>query len=320
MRMSKALRIGTRGSALALQQTQVVVDLLMTARPDVAIEVITIRTTGDKILDVPLAKIGDKGLFVKEIEEALLAGRIDWAVHSVKDLPSRLPAGLQVGILAAREDPSDVLVARPGLTLATLPEKAVIGTSSLRRRAQLLHWRPDLDIVPIRGNVDTRVRKLATEGLDGIVVAAAGLLRLGWHDRITDVIPPDICLPAVGQGALGIEMRQDDQTAQALFAPFTALSTQAAVVAERSFLARLEGGCQVPIAALATVDGDRVMLRGMISAVDGLPLLRGERWGRLEAPERLGVELAEDLLQRGATDILHQVYAATRLAGEVNSP
>jgi hydroxymethylbilane synthase len=318
--MSKALRIGSRGSALALQQTQVVVDLLRTARPDVSIEIITIRTTGERILDVPLAKIGDKGLFVKEIEEALLEGRIDWAVHSVKDLPSRLAAGLQVGILAAREDPSDVLVARPGLTLATLPEKAVIGTSSLRRRAQLLHWRPDLEIVPIRGNVDTRLRKLATEGLDGIVVAAAGLLRLGWRDRITDFIPPEICLPAVGQGALGVEMRQDDQMAQALFAPFTGLSTQAAVVAERSFMARLEGGCQVPIAALATVDGDRMMLKGMISAVDGLPLLRGERWGRLEAPERLGVELAEDLLQRGATDILHQVYAATRLAGKVNPP
>ena len=318
--MANVLRIGTRGSALALQQTQVVVDLLTATQPDIPIEIITIRTTGDKILDVPLAKIGDKGLFVKEIEEALLEGRIDWAVHSVKDLPSQLAAGLHVVILAAREDPSDVLVARPGLTLATLPEKAVIGTSSLRRRAQLLHWRPDLHIVPIRGNVDTRLRKLATEGLDGIVVAAAGLLRMGWHDRITDIIPTDICLPAVGQGALGVEMRHDDEAAQALFAPLTALPTQAAVVAERSFLARLEGGCQVPIAALANVDGDRIVLNGMISAVDGLPLLRGERWGRIEAPEHLGVELAEELLQRGATDILRQVYATARLVGKVNPP
>jgi hydroxymethylbilane synthase len=318
--MTKALRIGTRGSPLALQQTQVVVDLLTAVRPDVPIEIITIRTTGDKIVDVPLAKIGDKGLFVKEIEEALLADRIDWAVHSVKDLPSQLAAGLQVGILAAREDPSDVLVARPGLTLATLPEKAVIGTSSLRRRAQLLHWRPDLEIVPIRGNVDTRLRKLATEVLDGIVVAAAGLLRMGWHDRITDIIPAAICLPAVGQGALGVEMRRDDETAQALFAPLTARPTQAAVAAERGFLARLEGGCQVPIAALAKVDGDTIVLKGMISATDGFPLLQGERWGRIEAPERLGVELAEELLRRGATDILRQVYATARLAGEVNPP
>ena len=318
--MSKSFRIGTRGSALALQQTQVVVDRLTAAKPDVPIEIITIRTTGDKILDVPLAKIGDKGLFVKEIEEALLDGRIDWAVHSVKDLPSQLAAGLHVGILAAREDPSDVLVARPGLTLATLPPKAIIGTSSLRRRAQLLHWRPDLDIVPIRGNVDTRLRKLAAEGLDGIVVAAAGLLRMGWQNRITDIIPPDICLPAVGQGALGVEMRHDDEAAQALFAPLTALPTQAAVVAERSFLARLAGGCQVPIAALAEVDGDRIVLRGMISAVDGLPLVQGERWGRLEAPECLGIELAEKLLQRGATDILRQVYATTRMSREVNHP
>jgi hydroxymethylbilane synthase len=318
--MSRALRIGTRGSALALRQTQVVVELLRTAQPDLRIEIITIRTTGDKVLDIPLAQIGEKGLFVKEIEEALLDGSIDWAVHSVKDLPSQLAAGLQVRILAVREDPSDVLVARHGLTLTTLPSKATIGTSSLRRRAQLLHWRPDLEIVPMRGNVDTRLRKLASEGLDGIVLAAAGLQRLGWHDRITDIIPPDICLPAVGQGALGVEMRNDDESAQTLFEPLTTPSTQAAVVAERSFLARLEGGCQVPIAALAKVDGDSIVLRGMISAVDGQPLLRGEHRGALDAPERLGIELAEQLLQRGATDILQQVSTTARLAREVNRP
>src|SRR5919109_4125026 len=234
--MLRSIRIGTRGSALALQQTQIAVDALHAAWPDMTVEVVEIRTMGDRIQDVPLAKIGDKGLFVKEIEEALLDGRIDWAVHSVKDLPSQLPKGLSLGMLAPRVDPRDALVARQGLTLATLPEKAVIGTSSLRRRAQLLHWRPDLEIVPIRGNVDTRLRKLETDGLDGIVVAAAGLVRMGWEARICDIIPPEICLPAVGQGALGVEMRNDDGQAQALFQPLTSHATQAAVTAERRFL------------------------------------------------------------------------------------
>ena len=310
--MLRSIRIGTRGSALALQQTQVVVDLLNSAWPDVTVEIVILKTTGDKILDVPLAKIGAKGLFVKEIEDALLDGRIDWAVHSVKDLPSELPAGLSVAILAAREDPRDALVARHGLTLATLPEGALIGTSSLRRRAQLLHWRPDLHIVPIRGNVDTRLRKLASEGLDGIVVAAAGLIRMGWEARISDIIPLEICLPAVGQGALGVEMRSGDAVAQALFQPLTSLATQAAVTAERSFLAHLQGGCQVPIAAWASVEGGQIFLRGVISTVDGGTLLRGERWGTLEAPERLGAELAEELLRRGGGAILQDIYGAAR--------
>jgi hydroxymethylbilane synthase len=313
--MPRSIRIGTRGSALALQQTQVTVDLLKAAWPDLTAEIIEIRTTGDKIQDVPLAKIGDKGLFVKEIEDALLNGRIDWAVHSVKDLPSQLPKGLRVGMIAARVDPRDALVARQGLTLATLPEKAVIGTSSLRRRAQLLHWRPDLAIVPIRGNVDTRLRKLATEGLDGIVVAVAGLMRMGWQARISDIIPPEICLPAVGQGALGVEMRSDDQQAQALFEPLTSPAIQATVSAERSFLAHLEGGCQVPIASWATVEGDQLILRGMISDLDGLTLLRDERRGAMHTPDLLGRELAEALLQRGGAAILRDIYGAAHTSG-----
>jgi hydroxymethylbilane synthase len=312
--MPRSIRIGTRGSALALQQTQIVVDQLKAAWPDLTVDVVEIRTTGDRIQDVPLAKIGDKGLFVKEIEEALLDGRIDWAVHSVKDLPSELPEGLSVGMLAARLDPRDALVARHGLRLATLPEKAVIGTSSLRRRAQLLHWRPDLTIVPIRGNVDTRLRKLETEGLDGIVVAAAGFMRMGWEARISDIIPPEICLPAVGQGALGVEMRRDDAEAQALFRPLTSHATRAAVTAERSFLAHLQGGCQVPIAAWAIAEGDRLWLRGMISDIDGLTLLRGERWGPLHAPEQLGGALAGELLRRGGDVILRDIYGSTRTA------
>jgi hydroxymethylbilane synthase len=318
--MPRLLRIGTRGSALALQQTQVVVDLLKATRPELGIDVVEIRTTGDRIQDVPLVKIGDKGLFVKEIEEALLDGRIDWAVHSVKDLPSELPQGLNVGTLAARGDPRDALVARCGLTLTTLPEKAVLGTSSLRRRAQLLHWRPDLNIVPVRGNVDTRLRKLKADGLDGIVVAAAGLMRMGWEARISDIIPVEICLPAVGQGALGVEMRSDDGAAQALFQPLTCPATQAAVTAERSFLAHLQGGCQVPIAAWAIVEEGRLWLRGMICDVDGLTLVRGERWGLLHAPEALGEALAAELLRRGGDVILRDIYGSTRTSGMGNLP
>jgi hydroxymethylbilane synthase len=313
--MSRSLRIGTRGSALAIQQTQIAVAALHAAWPNLSVDVMHIRTTGDRIQDVPLAKIGDKGLFVKEIEEALLDGRIDWAVHSVKDLPSELPSGLSVGTLAARSDPRDALVARHGLNLATLPENAVIGTSSLRRRAQLLHWRPDLVIVPVRGNVDTRLRKLETDGLDAIVVAAAGLVRMGWEGRISDIIPPEISLPAVGQGALGVEMRSDDEEAHTLFQPLTCTATQATVTAERTFLARLQGGCQVPIAAWATVDDSRLCLRGMISDIDGFTLLKAERWGLVRAPEQVGMVLAEELLQRGGEAILRNIYGSTRSSG-----
>jgi hydroxymethylbilane synthase len=318
--MPRSIRIGTRGSALALQQTQLAVDALHAAWPDLSVDVIHIRTTGDRIQDVPLVKIGDKGLFVKEIEEALLDGRIDWAVHSVKDLPSELPDGLSVGMLAARSDPRDALVARQGLNLATLPEKAVIGTSSIRRRAQLLHWRPDLAIVPMRGNVDTRLRKLETDALDGIVLAVAGLVRMGWEGRISDIIPPEISLPAVGQGALGVEMRSDDAEAHTLFQPLMGADTQAAVSAERSFLARLQGGCQVPIGAWATVDAGRLCLRGMISDIDGRTVLRGERWGMVHAPEQVGVALAEELLQRGGRTILRDIYGSTPRSGVEKSP
>jgi hydroxymethylbilane synthase len=313
--MHSSVRIGTRGSLLALQQTRVVVEQLKAAWPDLSVDIIEIRTTGDRIHDVPLAKIGDKGLFVKEIEDALLNGRIDWAVHSVKDLPSELPNGLSVSMVATRSDPRDVLVARQGLTLSTLPENAVLGTSSLRRRAQLLHWRPDLAIVPLRGNVDTRLRKLEIEELDGIIVAAAGLLRMGWAGRISDFIPPDICLPAIGQGALGVEMRRDDEEAQALFAPLASAVTQATVTAERSFLAHLQGGCQVPIAAWAIAEGKRLFLRGMISDINGFTLLSGERWGVLHAPEQLGEDLAEALLRRGGDAILRDIYGATAHSG-----
>ncbi len=302
--MRTSIRIGTRGSALALQQTRAVIDRLVAACPGLEAESMVFKTKGDKILDVPLAKIGDKGLFVKELEEALLDGRIDLAVHSVKDLPSQLPAGLILRTLTEREDPRDVLVARNGLTLSTLPEKAVIATSSLRRGAQLRHWRPDLNIVPLRGNLDTRLRKLETERLDGIVVAAAGMIRMGWQVRISEIIPPEICLPAVGQGALGVELRADDLATQALLQPLVSMATEAAVSAERSFLGHLEGGCQVPIAAWAAVEEQTIHLRGMLSTVDGATLLRGERWGPADAPDRLGAALADELLARGGDVIL----------------
>jgi hydroxymethylbilane synthase len=204
--------------------------------------------------------------------------------------------------------------------LAALPERAVIGTSSLRRRAQLLHWRPDLTIVPVRGNVDTRLRKLETDGLDGIVLAVAGLTRLGWEGRISDIIPPEICLPAVGQGALGVEMRSDDAEAHALFQPLTCPMTQAAVTAERSFLASLQGGCQVPIAAWATVAGSQICLRGMISDLEGHTLLHGERRGMLDTPERIAVDLAEDLLRRGGEAILRAIYGSIRSSGVGEAP
>jgi hydroxymethylbilane synthase len=204
--------------------------------------------------------------------------------------------------------------------LATLSKNAMIGTSSQRRRAQLLHWRPDLNIVPIRGNVDTRLRKLETDGLDGIVVAAAGLLRMGWEERISDIIPPEICLPAVGQGALGVEMRREDAVAQALFQPLTSATTQAAVTAERSYLAHLQGGCQVPIAAWATAEAGQLRLRGMICGADGVTMLRGERWGLLHAPEQLGKDLAEELLRRGGDVILRDIYGSARTSGTGKPP
>ncbi|MGH8060166.1 MAG: hydroxymethylbilane synthase [Candidatus Entotheonellia bacterium] len=306
--MAMSVRIGTRGSLLALQQTQLVVDRLRAAWPELAVETIRYRTKGDRVLDVPLAKIGDKGLFVRELEEALLAGQIDLAVHSVKDLPSQLPEGLSIRMVLEREDPRDALVARDGLVLATLPEKAIIGTSSLRRRAQLLHWRPDLTIVPLRGNVDTRLRKLKTEGLDGIVIAAAGLERMGWGARISEIIPPDICIPAVGQGALGSEVRAADAAIEALLQPLACRTTEIAVRAERAFLERLQGGCQVPAAAFAHIEGGTIWLRGMLSSVDGASLLRGERYGSVETPDRVGVALAEALLSRGGEAILREIY------------
>jgi hydroxymethylbilane synthase len=284
-----------------------VADRLRRAFPGLAVRLETIKTTGDKILDVPLSQVGGKALFVKEIEEALLAGRVDLAVHSMKDVPTDLPPGLAIAAVTEREDPCDVLISRTGARLMDLPAGARIGTSSLRRKAQLLRLRPDLAVLGLRGNLDTRIRKLETEGLDAIVVAAAGVKRLGLTHRITELLSPDLLLPAIGQGALGIEIRQGDGTATAMVAGLDHPETHAAVLAERGFLRRLEGGCQVPIAAYARVMGDRIALRGLVAGLDGETLIRGERSGPLTDPEGLGTQVAEDLLARGAAEILQAI-------------
>ena len=311
-----ALLLGTRGSQLALWQARHIAGRLEAAWPGLTVQLEIIKTTGDKIQDVPLAKLGGKALFVKEIEEALLDGRVDLAVHSMKDVPTELPTGLQVVAISQREDPLDVLIARTGIGFRDLPRGARVGTSSLRRQAQLLHPRPDLEIIGLRGNLDTRLRKLATEGLDAIVLAAAGVRRLGLFDRVTEVLPPELSLPAIGQGALGIEVRMTSAERGARSAECKGPSvgqlvgvldhpdTHTAVEAERAFLRRLGGGCQVPFAAHAGVTGDRIHLQGLVATPDGRQLIRGERQGRRAAATAVGTALAEDLLARGADQII----------------
>ena len=313
------LVIGTRGSQLALWQANHVAARLRTAFPDLTVTLEAIKTTGDKILDVPLAHVGGKALFVKEIEEALLEQRVDLAVHSMKDVPTVLPAGLDIVAITEREDPFDVLISRTGARFTDLPRGARVGTSSLRRQAQLLHHRPDLSIVALRGNLDTRLRKLDSQALDAIVLAAAGVKRLGWVDRITECLSPDICLPAIGQGALGVEGRvpsgQGDPgalwAATAVGSTLDHRETRAAVLAERAFLRRLEGGCQVPFAAHARISNDRIFIRGLVATPDGCQLVTGERHGFLGEGERVGLDLAEDLLARGAAEILRAVLGRT---------
>jgi hydroxymethylbilane synthase len=330
-----SLVIGTRGSRLALWQAEHVAGRLREAFPAWTMRLETIKTTGDKILDVPLAQVGGKALFVKEIEEALLAGRVDLAVHSMKDVPTELPAGLVIAAMSEREDPLDVLISRTGTKLADLPRGARLGTSSLRRQAQLLHYRPDLTVVGLRGNLDTRIRKLQGEGLDAIVVAAAGVRRLGLAHLITELLPPEILLPAIGQGALGIEIRSqriegggagerggmgegpsrgpEARGREPRMAEVVAVldhpETHGAVQAERAMLARLEGGCQVPIAAHAFVAKEGITLRGLVASLDGKRVVRGEMRGATGSPEAVGTSLAEDLLLRGAAEILHEINA-----------
>jgi hydroxymethylbilane synthase len=299
------LTIATRGSALALWQANHVRDRLLAYEPGLEVSLLILKTKGDLIVDRPLAAVGGKGLFVKEIEEALLDRRADLAVHSMKDVPAELAAGLEMAAVSQREDPADALISRGDVPLAALPVGAAVGTSSLRRACQLRAERPDLTIVPLRGNVPTRLKRLDDGDLDAIVLAAAGLVRLGHGDRISERLEPTRCVPAVGQGVLGIETRTGDDGTRHLVRSSCHHEPDAiCVAAERGFLAELGGGCQTPIAAHARLDGDGLHLAGLIGRPDGSELVRGERRGPRDAPEALGRALAAELCDRGGRAIL----------------
>ncbi|PJA78175.1 MAG: hydroxymethylbilane synthase [Nitrospirae bacterium CG_4_9_14_3_um_filter_51_5] len=307
-RTRSTLIVGTRGSQLAIWQAEWVQRQLKALAPNISVILKRIQTSGDKIQDVPLAKIGGKGLFVKEIEEALLRRDIDLAVHSMKDVPSELPEGLEIVCVPEREDPRDALIAREGHTLATLPVGARVGTSSLRRQAQLLHVRPDLEIAMLRGNVGTRLRKVREGHFDAIILAASGLKRLGWEQEVTEYLSVDVSLPAIGQGSLGMEGRKDDTLVRELVAQFEHRPTRIAVTAERALLAGLEGGCQVPIAGYATLQGDTLTLDGLVASLDGKRYIRQVVSGPAEEAECIGTRVAEQLLDGGAQPILQEIY------------
>lgn len=300
----KAVRIATRQSPLALWQARHVGALLSARHPGLEVSLVEMTTEGDRFLGAPLSAVGGKGLFVKEIEQALLDGRADLAVHSLKDMTSVLPEGLMLAAVPVREDPRDAFCGTGGLTLDTLPQGARVGTSSLRRSCILRSGRPDLDIVSLRGNVQTRLAKTKELGLAGAVLAYAGLKRLGLEGVITQVLPTDVSLPAVGQGVLAIQCRTDDARVRELLAPLEDATTRVAVTAERALLAKLEGGCTVPLAGHATVTGGTVHLRGLVGRPDGTRVVRGEVRGPVEQARQLGESLADDLLSRGAADIL----------------
>ena len=300
----RPLRIGTRGSPMALRQTAIVRDRLIAAHPELgeegAVEIVTIRTTGDRVQDRLLAEIGGKGLFAKEIEEALLPGRIDLAVHSLKDLETWLPDGLTIACVLPRDDPRDALVSAHGANLASLPKGAKIGTASLRRRAQLLRYCPNLAIVPLRGNVDTRLRKMESGEVEATVLALCGLERLGLSGRASEILPREIMLPAVGQGALAIECRADDETVRRLVEPLHHPVSAACVYAERAMLAALEGSCRTPIAGLAEAADDRLTLEGLLLKTDGSSEIRGRLAGAIDDAQAIGAELGNEL--RGRAD------------------
>ena len=305
--MKTSLCIGTRGSKLALWQAEWVKQAIETRHPHIHAEMRIIKTRGDKILDVPLAKVGGKGLFVKEIEESLLSGDIDLAVHSMKDMPGEIPDGLCIGAVPERENPLDVWISGKGIPLEDLQPGARIGTSSLRRSAQLLHFRPDLSIVPLRGNLDTRLKKLEGPDLDGIILAAAGVHRLGLEDRITAYLREDQLLPAAGQGALCIEIRHNDNRTAEMLTSLDHGPTRQVVLGERAFLHRLQGGCQVPIAAHGRTDGTTMFLNGLVASIDGQRIIRDAVSGPATQSESLGIQLAERLLAAGADRLLAEL-------------
>jgi hydroxymethylbilane synthase len=307
----KSLRIGTRGSALALWQANHIKERLRQLH-GIQAELIRIRTSGDRFQTASVAQIGaemgTKGVFIKELEDALLAGEVDLAVHSMKDVPTEIPAGLAFPALPSREDPRDCLISQNGDTLANLPSGARIGTSSLRRQAQLRHYRADLDVIDLRGNVDTRMRKVAAGDFDAIILAVSGVTRLGARDKVTEIIPSEIMLPAVGQGALGIETREEDEETSKLVEALNDAETQACVTAERALLHELEGGCQVPLGAWARLVKGELQLEACLLSPDGKEFLRGEESGEARDAERIGKRLGKALREGGAERIL-------RLAG-----
>lgn len=304
------VRLGTRGSLLARQQALSICAFL--EAQGVRVQVVIIQTTGDQIQEVPLAQMGSKGLFTKELDQALLEGRIDLAVHSLKDLPTELPKGLVLAAIPERASPWDVFVAHPSFsgTLADLPTGAVLATSSLRRQAQLRAWRADVQVVSVRGNVDTRLRRLQEKGWHGLILAEAGLMRLGRSEVIRERVPPEVMLPAVGQGALGVVCNADNERVCRLLEVMHHPPTAAAVRAERAFLRALEGGCQVPVAALGKVEGSALVLRGRVVSLDGRWVIEGSRQGSIAAPEALGEALAAELLTKGARAILEEIRGA----------
>ncbi|WP_445355242.1 hydroxymethylbilane synthase [Microbulbifer sp. EKSA008] len=297
------IRIATRQSALALWQANYVKDRLQQAHPKLLIELLPLTSRGDQVLDIPLTKVGGKGLFVKELEVAMLEGRADIAVHSMKDVPMEFPEGLHLPIICEREDPRDAFVSNIYDSLDDLPEGAVVGTSSLRRQCQLLARRPDLKVTFLRGNVNTRLAKLDAGDYDAIILAAAGLLRLEMPERIRSFLATDILLPAGGQGAVGIESRRDSEL-EALIQPLHCPETAARLSAERALVKRLNGGCQVPIGCYAELDGDTLWLRGLVGSPDGKTMIHADNRGPAAEGERLGTELAEQLLADGADKIL----------------
>ncbi|ATZ73241.1 hydroxymethylbilane synthase [Idiomarina sp. X4] len=306
--MTQTVRIATRKSKLALWQAEHIQQRLEELHPGLTVELLPMSTKGDVILDTPLAKIGGKGLFVKELEVAMLEGRADIAVHSMKDLPVEFPDGLELHTICEREDPRDAFVSNKYKNLNELPEGAVVGTCSLRRRCQVMEQFPHLAIKDLRGNVQTRLRKLDDGEFDAIILAASGLIRLDLGDRITSFIPVEQSLPANGQGALGIECRSDDEAMKQLLQPLQCEETRIRVLAERAMNRRLEGGCQVPIGAYAELSDDHIYLRGLVGDPDGKQVLRDEIEGPAAEAEALGKELAERLLAKGAGDILSAVY------------
>lgn len=304
------VRIATRKSALALWQAEYVKAELLRHHPQLNVELVPMSTQGDKILDTPLAKIGGKGLFVKELEQAMLDGRADIAVHSMKDVPVDFPPGLMLHTICPRENPQDAFVSNQFNSLDELPQGAVVGTSSLRRQCQLKALRPDLTVRDLRGNVNTRLTKLDNGEFAAIILAAAGLIRLGFEARIASLLPVELSLPANGQGAVGIECRSDDLAIQQLLAPLEHAATRSCVLAERAMNRKLQGGCQVPIGAFAVIEADTLWLRGLVGAVDGSEIIRHQLRGPVAQAEQLGTALAEHMLAQGADRILQAVYQA----------